>query len=211
MGVIARVPQTNIRLKHLIRVYSYRWNKPIPLIRSAADFTANTDVRDILAAISSDQLKPIGTIQKLNINTSRENNIYRTLDYEQLGKIREVYPGLPEYTADVTNVALYRSHLVDAFQASTQDVFSGASSTESGIVPCFNIYNQISPLIIKVDMLEPQIGNPTEDSARSVILWDAWLKSSNIDFSIDDANDLAVIQESSITFGWLVPQAPRVV
>lgn len=209
MAIVERIPQTNIRLKHLVKMYSLRSDGPIPLIRTADDITSNPQVQAIIASLgqtSGDNAptKLIGTIQTLNISSSRDNKIYRVLNFDLLGKIKEVYPGLPDYTAKVNNVALFKQHLVDAFQSASKDVFSGDSSSQDGIVPCFNIYNQISPLIIKVDVLAPGAGNT--DVTRSVILWDAWFKQSNLKFSVEDASDLAVMQESDITFAWPIVQ-----
>jgi hypothetical protein len=209
MAIVERIPQTNIRLKHLVKVYSLRSDGPIPLIRSAEDITANPQVQAIITSLGQTSgenapTKLIGTMQTINITSSRDNQIYRVLNYDLLGKIKEVYPGLPDYTAHVSNVALFKTHLVDAFQAATKDVFSGDSTTQDGIVPCFNIYNQISPLIIKIDVLAP--GTANTDITRSVILWDAWFKQSNLEFSVEDVSDLAIMQESDVTFAWPIIQ-----
>jgi hypothetical protein len=198
--VIERVPKTNLRLKHLIKVYSHREDGPIPLVRSAKEFQ---DSAAIITA-SIDSATPIGTIQTLNLNSSRTNNIYRTLNSDLLGKIKEVYPSLPEYTGTVNNVALYTQHLVDAFQASTQDVFSGQGTTTNAQLPCFNIYNQIAPLIIKVQMLGPEGGTDfAADATKTIVLWDVWFESSNLEFNVTD-DDLAVVQESNIRYVWLI-------
>jgi hypothetical protein len=214
MAIVGRIPQTNIRLKHLIKVYSLRSDGPIPLIRTAADITANPRVISIINSLGDTEnanspTKLIGTIQTMSIESERDNNFYRVLNFDTLGKIQEVYPGLPEFTGSVKNVALFNKHLVDSFQASTTDYFSGEGTNSDPIAPCFNIYNQISPLLVKVDVLAPGSvagGLYDGDVTKSVILWDFWLTTSNLKFSVDSVSDLAITQESDFKFAWPIVQ-----
>lgn len=190
--VIERIPKLNIRPKHLIRVYSWNYAAPIPLLRTQED--VSRAISNLSALFNN--ATPIGTIQSITITSSRPVNFYRCLNYEHLGKIRETYPGLPNHTARVEAVAFYTSHLLNAFKATKQgDVFAKGASPDDSIDPTFNIYNQIAPLIIKVDMLEP------EDTVSSIVLWDCWFKQSTITFEVKDA-DLAIVQEADITFAY---------
>lgn len=192
--VIDRIPKLNIRPKHLIKVYSYNINSPIPLFRSM-DNTEIEKLRNLINSIT--QNEPIGIIQSITITSSRGVEFYRTLNYDHLGKIRETYPGLPNHTARAEVIALYRSHLLNAFKATEQgDVFMKSSEQDSSVTPTFNIYNQIAPLLIKIDMLE------NDQNVKSILLWDCWFKNSDIKFEITSENDLAVIQEADITFAY---------
>ena len=209
MAIIERVPRLNIRPKHLIKVYSLNVEGPIPLIRSDTDLEKAKELIDELA--KSD---PIGTIQSITITSTREVGYYRILNSDYLGKIYETYPHLPKYSASVTNVAFYKQHLLNAFKATKQgDVFTnigtGTESDKESIVPTFNIYNQIAPLIIKVEMLEPGTDNEgnisyKNGSARSIILWDCWFEKSEIEFKVEE--DVLTTQEADITFAWIFTQ-----
>jgi hypothetical protein len=207
MAIIERVPRLNIRPKHLIKVYSLNIEGPIPLIRSDTDLEKAKELIDELA--KSD---PIGTIQSITITSTRGVGFYRILNFDYLGKIYETYPHLSKYSASVTNVAFYKQHLLNAFKATKQgDVFTNANaeSNNTSIVPTFNIYNQIAPLIIKVEMLEPSTddkGNVsyTNGSTRSIILWDCWFDKSEIEFKVEE--DVLTTQEADITFAWIFTQ-----
>jgi len=201
--VIERVPKLNIRPKHLVKVYASNTKEPIPLLRET-DLTFD----NISKYLGSDRLVQIGTIQSITITSERGTGFYRNLDYTNLGKIRETYPHLPNYSASVRNVAFYSQHLLNAFQATVQgDVFtkSPGETDDKSIVPTFNIYNQIAPLIIKVDMLEPANDASTIDKSKSIILWDCWFGNSEIEFSVEE--DIFLVQEAEIKFAWLIPQS----
>jgi len=206
MAIIERVPRLNIRPKHLIKVYSLNIGGPIPLIRSDTDLGKAKELINALA--KSD---PIGTMQSITISSTRGVSYYRILNFDYLGKIYETYPHLPKYSASVTNVAFYKQHLLNAFKATQQgDVFTNANaeSNNTSIVPTFNIYNQIAPLIIKVEILEPEVTNGnisySNGSTRSIILWDCWFNKSEIEFKVED--DVLTTQEAEITFAWIFTQ-----
>lgn len=198
---ITRIPRTNVRPNYLIKVYSTNINKPIPLLRASQNFLS--DVQSYM----SDMKDPIGYVQSISLSTTRTNKVYRELNFSSLGKIKEVYPGLAKYSAKVSKIAIFSEHLLDAFKATSKDYFSG--TTGDGLVSGFNIYNQIAPLILKLDLLEP-VEHPetkewtAEDKTTSIILWDCWFKSSAIDFAISEEADLALTQESDIEFAWLI-------
>jgi hypothetical protein len=206
MAIIKRVPRLNIRPKHLIKVYSLNIEGPIPLIRNDTDLKK---VRELISKLAESDL--IGTMQSITISSTRGVGYYRILNFDYLGKIYETYPHLPKYSASVTNVAFYKQHLLNAFKATQQgDVFTNAAvSTDTPIVPTFNIYNQIAPLIIKVEMLEPGVGEDgnisyTNGSTRSIILWDCWFDKSEIEFKVEE--DVLTTQEAEITFAWIFTQ-----
>lgn len=195
--VIERVPRLNIRPKHLIKVYSSNIDQAIPLFRNEDNAAIQKIVENYL---SNCQL--VGTIQKLSITSERDVNFYRTLDYSNLGKIRETYPSLPDHTATASVIAFYTKHLLNVFKATSQgDVFMTSASSDDSIIPTFNIYNQIAPLIIKVELLEPDNTDPSKDSTTTLILWDCWFRNSEIEFDVTTA-DLAIIQESEIKFAY---------
>lgn len=199
---IERVPRVNFRPRHLITVYSVNIGAAIPLARDAASLDA---ILSTIHRIASDTNNKIGTIQSLTISSSRDVNFYRCLDAQNLGKIRETYPGLPSHTAKASVIAFYKEHLLNAFRATpTGDVFMGPPTNDTSVVPSFNIYNQIAPLIIRIDMYEPE--NPTsvqlKEVVRTVYLWDCWLGNSEIEFDITDSSDLAIVQEADIRFAF---------
>lgn len=198
---ITKIPKVNYRPKYLAKVYASNTNAPIPLIRSTGSNQKDTDLYSQISSYLANLKGPIGVIQKVSISSSRNNAIYREINFESLGRIKEVCPGLVEYSGSVSKMALYNEHLLDAFAAAKSDVYNN-DTTENSLLAGFNIYNQIAPLILKIDLLD-NIQYPS-DNVTSIILWDCWFKQSEIEFDITSTDDLAVVQESEIKFAWLI-------
>jgi hypothetical protein len=191
MAIIERIPRTNIRQKHLIKVFSLPTNEAFDL--NSVDFTA------LISRLNTST--PIGGIQELSIETSRELYDWRELNYDTLGRIMEVYPSLGEFKVTVGKVALYTEHMLDAFKAVDKDVFAG-SSDSNPLNASYNVYNQISPLFLLVDVLTPTntTGAGAFETSQniSVLLYDCWFDKSNLEFDVTD-DDLKMLQDAELT------------
>jgi hypothetical protein len=193
--VISRIPKTNIRLKHLIKIYSGQQNPAQAFDLQNANF--KTLITDITSAPA------IGGVKTLSVKSERELYSWRELNYATLGKIMEVYPSLGEFSISASKIAFYAEHLIDAFQAVKQgDVFNG---TEGDMLSAgLNIYNQIAPLYILIDVLTPNAttGSKAFDPDKSdnieVLLYDCWFDKSEIEFDVTD-DDLALVQDAELT------------
>jgi hypothetical protein len=117
----------------------------------------------------------IGAVQTLEINSTRDVNVWRELNYLIAGKPIESYPGLPSYELNLTRVALYEANYLEAFG------FEG-----------FDIIKQNRPLVIKVVMKDP-----TDVYTTSMLIYGVWFKDNPLNFDIDDVSDLRIIQDVS--------------
>lgn len=191
MAIIERIPKTNIRQKQLIKIYALPTNEAFDL--ETVDFSA---LIKTMATTS-----PIGGVQTVEINSERELNVWRELNYDTLDKIMEVYPSLGEFKITTSKMAFYKEHLLDGFKAVNKDVFAGASNSDP-LSASYNVYNQISPLFILIDVLTPSTTTGStsfSDTANiSVLLYDCWFDKSELEFDVTD-NDLATKQDAVLT------------
>jgi len=187
--VIERVPLLNMRPKHLIKVYA---------ASSTGPFDAyTTDLSTLLSNLGD----PIGGVQSLKISSSRDLNVWRELNYDTLGRIMEVYPSLGEFEVSVEKIAFFINHLLDAFKATEYgDVFSKSpTGTPDKLGASFNIYNQIAPIHIVVELLGKQeVAQQVQEKVTKVLIYDCWFDKSEITFDVTD-NDLAIVQEATLT------------
>ena len=197
MAIIERIPKLNARVKHLIKVYSFELNK--------AFNEANIDITALHKDI--EKKEPIGAIQKLSIKTEKELHHWRELNYDTLGRIMEVYPSLPKYSISVDKIALFKNHLLDAFSAVKKDVFAG-DTNDNPLKASFNIYNQIAPIHIGVDILTPTTNEYSGSKNIFVLLYDCWFDKSEIEFNISDKTNLVIVQQAELTCAGLIPYKP---
>jgi hypothetical protein len=198
MAIIERIPKTNIRQKQLIKIYALPTNEAFDL--ETVDFS---DMIKRLAATA-----PIGGVQTVELTSERDLNVWRELNYDTLGKIMEVYPSLGEFSATVKKVAFYNAHILEAFKAVDKDVFAGSSNSDP-ISAGYNVYNQISPLFVLIDVLTPTTttgGTSFSDTQNiSVLLYDCWFDKSELEFDVTD-NDLALMQDATLTAAGIYTQ-----
>lgn len=185
--VIERVPRLNMRPKHLIQVFASPETGPFDA------YAANFDIRSLIA-----NNQPIGGIQTLTIRSERGLYEWRELNYETLGRVMEVYPGLGTFEVDVTKVAFYKEHLLDAFKVAEIDLYTRSTSVD-GVGASFNVYNQIKPLHIVVRLLEPNQGvDYNTPSTTLVLIYDCWFDKSEITFDVT-TEDLIIKQSATLT------------
>jgi hypothetical protein len=189
MPVIERIPKLNIRPKHLIKIYSIPLEGPFDLP------TFDQNITSLINSIADAQ--PIGGAQSVTVTSERDLYIWRELNYDTLGRIMEVYPSLGEFSVSVSKVAFFKEHLLDAFKAVEYgDVFSGENNLDK-LSASFNIYNQIAPIHIVVELL----GNESKNNSpvtNKVLIYDCWFDKSEIEFDVTEDN-LLIIQSATLT------------
>jgi len=135
-------------------------------------YDANGDVTDTA------EYKTIGAIQDLTINSTRDVNVWRELNYAYAGKPIESYPGLPTYELELGRIVLY-----------DKDDGSGGNYLEAFGFEGHDIIKQNRPLTIRVTMKSPDGG-----SDKVMIVYGVWFKENPMEFSVDDVSDLRILQ-----------------
>jgi hypothetical protein len=189
MSVIERIPKLNIRPKHLIKIYSIPLNGPFDLP------TFDKNIQTLIESIAKSQ--PIGGAQSVTVTSERDLYVWRELNYDTLGRIMEVYPSLGEFSVSVSKVAFFKEHLLDAFKAvESGDVFSGENNLDK-LNASFNIYNQIAPIHIVVELLGNEKSN-NSPATNKVLIYDCWFDKSEIEFDVTEDN-LLIVQSATLT------------
>lgn len=161
------------------RIYATIYSSPWTIMRSTFKTQENI-INDLVSKIDSN--KPVGAIQKIKIVTKREAEYRRELNTNTAGRPVEVVPGLPEYSLELERVVLYESTIAQAF----------------GYSKSYDIMKQNSPLMIYVNV--PGVerageGNTTlTTGAKTIMIYGVWFDNNNMDFSVERANDMMIIQ-----------------
>lgn len=161
------------------RIYATIYAAPWTILRSSFK-TQNDLVNSLISKI--DVNKPIGAIQKIAIETTREAEYRRELNTNTAGRPVEVVPGLPNYRLNLERVVLYESTIAQAF----------------GYNKSYDIMKQNSPLMIYVNA--PGVKRTQEDGsilttgAKTIMIYGVWFDNNNMDFSIESDRDMMIIQ-----------------
>lgn len=161
------------------RIYATIYSSPWTIMRSTFKTQENI-INDLVSKIDSN--KPVGAIQKIKIVTKREAEYRRELNTNTAGRPVETVPGLPEYSLELERVVLYESTIAQAF----------------GYSKSYDIMKQNSPLMIYVNV--PGVervseGNTTlTTGAKTIMIYGVWFDNNNMDFSVERANDMMIIQ-----------------
>ena len=194
MAIIERVPLLNMRPRHLIKVYATPSTKPFDAY--------NVNLSELMKNLGD----PIGGIQSLRVTSSRDLNVWRELNYDTLGRIMEVYPSLGEFEVAVEKIAFFTEHLLNAFKAVEKgDIFNSVTGSTDKVGASFNIYNQIAPIHIIVELLDKN--DQSQETTLKVLIYDCWFDKSEIEFDVTD-NDLAIVQEATLTAAGIYTARP---
>lgn len=161
------------------RIYATIYSSPWTIMRSTFKTQENI-INDLVSKIDSN--KPVGAIQKIKIVTKRDAEYRRELNTNTAGRPVETVPGLPEYSLELERVVLYESTIAQAF----------------GYSKSYDIMKQNSPLMIYVNV--PGVerageGNTTlTTGAKTIMIYGVWFDNNNMDFSVERANDMMIIQ-----------------
>lgn len=130
------------------------------------------------------QLTQVGALQKVEVKTMRGATARRELRVDQnnmSGRIIEMVPGLVEYEVNFDYVWLYSASFLEACG------FAG-----------HNLEYQTKPLIFQLDLPVPDGSGLT---AKSLVLYDCWLKDNPALFDLENKDDLRIIQRVPIACG----------
>ena len=161
------------------RIYATLYAAPWTIMRSTFKTQENI-INNLVSKI--DVNKPVGAIQRIKIITKREAEYRRELNIDTAGRPVEVVPGLPEYSLELERVVLYESTIAQAF----------------GYSKSYDIMKQNSPLMIYVNV--PGVertgegGKTLTTGAKTIMIYGVWFDNNNMDFSIERANDMMIIQ-----------------
>jgi hypothetical protein len=144
----------------------------IPAVITRNDIKNQANLVQKLTAAG--QFKELGAVQRLEINSTREVNVWRELDYFTAGKPVESFPGLVTYDLTLERVVLYESNLMEAFNSSD-----------------FDIMRQNKPLTLQIEMP----GTPeTGEYAKTWYVYGVWFKGNPMTFDITKTDDVRIIQ-----------------
>jgi len=123
--------------------------------------------------------KELGAVQRLEINSTRDVNVWRELNYLTAGKPVESYPGLTSYELSLERVVLYESMLLDVFKFDNYDIIK-----------------QNRPLTIKLEMYAPStITQDVKEYTKTWYIFGVWFKSNPMAFDVTDVADIRIIQD----------------
>lgn len=165
--------------KAYIEIYS------VPFDFTGADFTRPTELYNRFIA-EAKSMKQIGAIQNLEITNERQLNIWRELDYKTAGRPVESYPGLPGYELSLDRIVLYDSMISDEFYSDVDD--------------SLDISKQTRPLLIKISVICPDDEDKTSSDqllTKTWFIYGVWFLNSDIEFGVDNVDDIKIIQNCS--------------
>jgi len=154
-----------------------------PVTISRADIKDTASLAAKLTEIQQLGFKEIGAVQRLEVNSTRDTNVWRELDWKTAGKPVESYPGLPSYDLSLERIVLYQSNLLGAIGFDDMDIIK-----------------QNKPLTIKVEMKDPGSELATPPATTYDKVWyiaGVWFQSNPMSFDVVDVGDLRIIQEVS--------------
>lgn len=163
------------------RVYASIYSAPWTIMRSSFKTQENL-VNSLISNISDNNL--VGAIQSLSIRTTREAEYRRELNTNTAGRPVEVVPGLPSYSLELERTVLYTSTMAQAFSYNKS----------------YDIMKQNRPLMIYINL--PGVKRTQEDGtiittgAKTILAYGVWLENNNMEFSVDNANDMMIIQRT---------------
>jgi len=131
------------------------------------------DIKNNTVSTKLTGFTPVGAVQSLEIDSTRNLDVWRELDYTTAGKPVESFPGLVSYTVSMERIVLYESTFLEAF---------GFDS--------FDILRQNTPLTLEVKMSDPE-----EKYDKTWYVYGVWFKSNPMKFDIRDVDDLRILQK----------------
>lgn len=163
------------------RIYATLYSAPWTIMRSTFKSQENI-VTSLLNNVNDNNL--VGAVQRIAINTSRDAEYRRELNTNTAGRPVEVVPGLPSYNLELERVVLYNSTMAQAFSYNKS----------------YDIMKQNRPLMIYINL--PGVKRTQEDGtfittgAKTILAYGVWLQNNNMSFSVDNANDMMIIQNT---------------
>jgi hypothetical protein len=165
------IPFTQSRLKSLIKVFGTFGGYQVD--PSGAGSLPNLSALDL-----------IGAITKVEVKTNRGAAERRELNYDGMGRILEMVPGLVDFDVSFNYVWLYRASFMEACG------FAGHT-----------LEFQTRPMLFALQLPSP---NPATVPPKSLLLVDCWLKGNPAMFDVESRDDLRIVQSVDVACGGIV-------
>jgi hypothetical protein len=165
------IPFTQSRLKSLIKIFG-----------TYGGYQVDPAGNSVLPNVSGVEL--IGAITKVEVSVKRGAAERRELNYDTMGKILEMIPGLVDYDVKFNYVWLYKASFMEACG------FAGHT-----------LEYQTRPMLFSLQLPSP---NPSTVKPKSILLVDCWLKSNPANFDVETKDDLRIVQSVDVACGGIV-------
>ena len=165
------IPFTQSRLKSLIKIFG-----------TYGGYQVDPAGATVLPNLSG--LTLIGAVTKVEVDVKRGATERRELNYDTMGKILEMIPGLVDYDVKFNYVWLYKSTFMEACG------FAGHT-----------LEYQTRPMLFALQLPSP---NPASVPPKSLLLVDCWLKSNPAVFDVESKDDLRIVQNVDVACGGVV-------
>lgn len=136
------------------------------------------DPNDPTAVPTLAQMKLIGAVTKVDYKNPRNAAERRELNYDTFAEIQEMVPGLGSFEVSFTSIMTYAQTFMEA---------CGFDGTD--------IRFQTRPLAFALILPSP---TPDVIPSKVLILRGSWLKDNPVSFSVEEKDDLRIIQEVPI-------------
>ena len=129
------------------------------------------------------ELALVGSVTKVSVGTTRQAAERRELNFDTAGQIQEMIPGLESFDIKMTHIVLYRQSFMEACG------FAGHELR----------YNT-RPILFALQLPSP---TPGTLPPKTLLLRDCWIKGNPFDFSVEEKDDLRIVQTVPIHVGGL--------
>lgn len=165
------IPFTQSRLKSLIKIKgTYGGYQP--------SIVGNTSLPNLSS------LDLIGAVTKVTVDVKRGAAERRELNYDTMGKILEMVPGLVDFDVKFSYVWLYQASFMEACG------FGGHT-----------LEYQTRPMLFALQLPSP---DPAVVPVKNILLVDCWLKANPATFDVESKDDLRIVQEVDVACGGIV-------
>ncbi len=127
------------------------------------------------------QMQLLGAVTKVKVDVTRGSAERRELNYDTYGNIIEMVPGLVSFDVAFDRVWLYEASMLEACG------FGGHT-----------LEFQTRPMLFQ--LLLPRPANSTVPD-KTIVLVDCWLKDNPATWSVDNKDDLRIVQTVNIACG----------
>ena len=135
-------------------------------------------------------LEFIANVTSITIPTNRGSAERRELNAANWGRIIEILPGLVDFEGlEMNNVVTYGATFAQA---------CGLDASAAGGDNSFELDIQSFPMLFQIDLPTP---NAALYPPRTLMLLPAWIKTNPINFSVEEKDDLRIVQTISLAVG----------
>ncbi len=136
------------------------------------------DPNDPTAVPSLSTMSLLGAVTKITVKNPRGAQERRELNYDTAAEIQEMIPGLPTFDVSIQNIMTYAASFLEGCG------FAGGE-----------LRFQTRPVALALVLPSP---TPTTIPPKIVFLRGVWLGDNASDFSVQEAGDLRIIQDTPL-------------